>query len=179
MAEYSLEITLKDKSQTRLDPNSMVKFRVMPEFTRVLSTLFSICRYVLIFIKSYIYFGNGHISTVRQFTSDASGFCMSVESMYILHMYVSVVFLEADNNFYYNEASARYQSSGKHFDAKKNLVNQRALHITKKGITIYGPRHRRGHGRRHWLHLLRRLLCSRRRRSDLEFSIWRGHCYTK
>ena len=57
---------------------------------------------------------------------------MSVESMYILHMYVSVVFLEADNNFYYNEASARYQSSGKHFDAKKNLVNQRALHIAKK-----------------------------------------------
>ena len=98
MAEYSLEITLKDKSQTRLDPNSMVKFRVMPEFTRVLSTLFSICRYVLIFIKSYIYFRNGHISTVRQFTSDAAGFCMSVESMYILHMYVSVVFLEADNN---------------------------------------------------------------------------------
>ena len=99
-AEYSLEITLKEKLQTRLDPNSMVEFRVMPEFTRVLSTLFSICRYVLIFIKSYMYFRNGHISTVRQFTSDASGFCMSVESMYILHlhMYVSVVFLEADNN---------------------------------------------------------------------------------
>ena len=53
MAEYSLEITLKDKSQTRLDPNSMVKFRVMPEFTRVLSTLFLVCRNVVTFIKSY------------------------------------------------------------------------------------------------------------------------------
>ena len=30
MAEYSLEITLKEKLQTRLDSNSKVEFRVMP-----------------------------------------------------------------------------------------------------------------------------------------------------
>ena len=46
-------------------------------------------------------------------------------------MYVSVVFLEADNNVYYNGASARHHeiSSGKNFDAKKSRQTAGATYI--------------------------------------------------
>ena len=53
-------------------------------------------------------------------------------------MYVSVVFLEADNNVYYNEASARYQSSGKHFDAKKILlISARYIYRKKRHYNLW------------------------------------------